>query len=382
MVQRKVPRELRAGDQVGELTVLDPGLRIQRETSAGTLKTYRAALVRCSCGAEKVVYQQHLRSGNTRSCGHLALEAARVYHPRSRFIRHRKIRICYRVAPEDLGDRAVVRRIHAGIRHRCLDESSVAYPNYGGRGITIWEPWKDDAEAFITWVLENIGPRPEGSYPSGFPLYTIDRIDNNGPYAPGNLKWSTQPEQCRNTRDQEDELNGIYRERAARNYFYLITRDGEKFAEYGFGSEEEAAKARDKLMLILDCSGPELARRYVERRTEKRRAAAREPFERKAAEAAREREERREAQAAARKEKEDAHRQKREKEKADWARERAERARRWHRMNREMSFSQIAEAEGVTAAYVCVELKRHGFQAVPRKGGYSFHRRHSARAES
>lgn len=80
---------------------------------------------------------------------------------------------------------------------RCTNENNKSYPHYGGRGISVCEEWRNDFWAFVA----DVGDRPEGTYPSGFPLYTLERIDNDGNYEPNNVKWATRTDQNKNRRD-------------------------------------------------------------------------------------------------------------------------------------------------------------------------------------
>lgn len=75
------------------------------------------------------------------------------------------------------------------IRQRCTNAEHRAFPNYGGRGITLHAAWLDDPAAFIG----HVGPKPT-------PAHEIDRIDNARGYEPGNLRWATRKENDRNRR--------------------------------------------------------------------------------------------------------------------------------------------------------------------------------------
>ena len=125
----------------------------------------------CQCGNQSVVSTSNLKNGNQTSCGCIRKQkaAARTY-------RHGMI-----------GTREYESWMHA--KGRCFNSDNAAYLNYGGRGITMCEKWKNSFEAFYS----DMGPCP--------PKYTLDRKDNDGNYEPGNCRWATRKTQNRNRRD-------------------------------------------------------------------------------------------------------------------------------------------------------------------------------------
>lgn len=127
-------------------------------------------LFRCDCGATKVIRSQSVRIGNTISCGCFMAQSVAIRHTTHGLSKDP----CYQVW-------------HA-MMSRCYDEENSNYKNYGGRGISVCERWKT-MELFIS----DNSPRPEGM--------SIDRINVNGNYEPGNVRWATDEMQNRNRRD-------------------------------------------------------------------------------------------------------------------------------------------------------------------------------------
>lgn len=80
------------------------------------------------------------------------------------------------------------------MKSRCLNPNATGYKNYGGRGITVCARWLDFQNFYA-----DMGPRPEGT--------SLDRIDVNGNYEPGNVRWSTDTAQVRNRRKFENPGN-------------------------------------------------------------------------------------------------------------------------------------------------------------------------------
>lgn len=78
-------------------------------------------------------------------------------------------------------------RSWSAMKNRCLCVTSSNFKNYGGRGIKVCERWKS-----YEFFLEDMGCRPEGK--------TLDRLDVNGDYEPGNCRWATSKEQMDNQR--------------------------------------------------------------------------------------------------------------------------------------------------------------------------------------
>ncbi len=88
--------------------------------------------------------------------------------------------------------------IWTGIIQRCRNEKHPRYGDWGGRGIRVCDEWAASYEAFAN----DVGKRPT-------PFHQLDRIDNDGHYEPGNVRWATTEEQTRNRRVKSNSRSGV-----------------------------------------------------------------------------------------------------------------------------------------------------------------------------
>lgn len=168
------------GDRFGQLVLITKAKSGERGESRWWC--------RCDCGNEKEIRQKSLCEGLSRSCGcvHRTI-AKRLFTIHGHCVGNRR-------SPEHNSWHAMI--------ERCENKRSVKYKDYGGRGIKVHLLWRQSFQCFLSYLKSTIGLRLS-------PKHSIDRINNDGNYEPGNIRWATQQQQQNNKRRRSNHERDI-----------------------------------------------------------------------------------------------------------------------------------------------------------------------------
>lgn len=205
-----------SGEKFGRLKVIE-----RVENKANRIQF----LCICECGNEKITSSELLRRGSVRSCGCLRKELA------AKQLRKHKV---------SSEENKRLYRSWQKMNLRCFDPDDKKFKDYGARGITVCDQWRDFS-TYANWAFEN-GYSDE---------LTLDRIDVNGDYTPDNCRWADYFVQSRNSRLRKTNTSGcrgVCFYKRTKQWTARITAGERYFLGY-FDNKEEAISARKKAEL-------------------------------------------------------------------------------------------------------------------------------------
>lgn len=170
------------GQRFGRGTVIDPEIKVGVRKAKPNGE--RGAGLRCDCGNQYAARLSHLFAGAIQSCGCVlqewASELAHQYGPSVGQPVAAAASVTHGLTSHELYN------TWNQMLRRCEDPRNHRYDRYGGRGIKVCERWYDVGQ-FVADIENELGPRPDGM--------TLDRLNNDGDYAPGNVRWASRSEQ-------------------------------------------------------------------------------------------------------------------------------------------------------------------------------------------
>ena len=167
----------------------------------------------CSCGNYTTVSATKLKAGKTKSCGCYQLDKVTTHgmskHP--------------------------FYRLYDGMKQRCYNPNHKGYSNYGGRGITVCNEWRESFESFYEDMFSTYSDNVE-----------LDRIDTDGNYCKGNCRWVTRQQNAMNTRGKQNSTSrykGVCWVSSQKMWMAQIMKDGKQMFLGYFEDEVGAANA-------------------------------------------------------------------------------------------------------------------------------------------